>query len=167
MEDYDARTQNAIGKEVLKPYLNELFSHLYQRQQVNDQDQGSCSGITKITFKDYCCLPGVLYERFFHVIDSDSDGFITRTEFVENIALVYLGDLNIKLFLTYQIYDMDRDGKISPEDIRFVLSHIPFIRSIEEQTPESLGIRQKHFFQEGQYNKEDGKITLYKDRIFD
>lgn len=27
--------------------------------------------------------------------------------------------------------------------------------------------REKHFFKEGKYNKEDGKITLYKDRVND
>ena len=52
-----------------------------------------------------------------------------------------MGDLNSKLRFAFEIYDMDRDERISPDDIRFVLSHIPFIRSIDKETPDSLNIR--------------------------
>lgn len=86
LEDYNEQTSLAIMNEVLIPYINEIFAFQYQRQQINDQDQGSCAGLTKITFKDYCCLPGVLSDRFFAVLDSDNDGVISRAEFVNALS---------------------------------------------------------------------------------
>ena len=109
----------------------------------------------------------MLFDRFFAVIDGDQDGVINRIEFVSNISKIYMGDLNTKLLFTFQIFDLDKDGHITPDDIRFIMSHIPFVRSLEHETPDSLNIRQKHFFKEGQYSRSDGKITLYKDRISD
>lgn len=101
------------------------------------------------------------------MLDTDLDGIVSRLEFVNNISQIYMGTMDEKLKFTFQIYDLDRDNRITPDDIRYVLSHVPFVRSIENETPNSLLIRKKHFFQEGKYNKEDGKITLYKDRIND
>jgi len=83
----------------------------------------------------------VLSDRFFAVLDDDADGVISRMDFVNNISAIYMGDLDAKLRFTFQIYDMDKDEKITPEDIRFVLSHIPFVRNCENETPNSLIIR--------------------------
>ena len=39
---------------------------------------------------------------------------------------------------TFNVFDYDRDGFITVEDIRFILSHIPFVRSADDESPQSL-----------------------------
>ena len=78
-----------------------------------------------------------------------------------------MGDLNDKMQMTFNIFDQDTDGIISREDIRFIMSHIPFVRSIDGDTPNSLQFKLNNVSQEGKYDSKDGKITLYKDRVND
>ncbi len=36
LEEYDDQAAQVITREVLLPYLNEIFADLFQRQQIND-----------------------------------------------------------------------------------------------------------------------------------
>jgi len=39
-----------------------------------------------------------------------------------------MGKLEEKMRLTFRVFDCDNDGKISREDIKFIMGHIPYIR---------------------------------------
>ena len=42
-----------------------------------------------------------------------------------------MGDLNKKMKFTFNMYDFDNDGYISTEDIRIIMSYMPFKRNIQ------------------------------------
>jgi Ca2+-binding EF-hand superfamily protein len=49
-----------------------------------------------------------------------------------------MGDLNKKMKFTFNMYDFDNDGYISPEDIRIIMSYMPFKRNIQLQNVSSM-----------------------------
>jgi hypothetical protein len=69
-------------------------------------------------------------------------------------------------------YDFNGDGLISKEDVRIVLSYIPFKRDV---TPESTADKLSSMSiqgeakkqKEGLYEQEEGKVLEYKDRVTD
>jgi hypothetical protein len=71
-------------------------------------------------------------------------------------------------------YDFNGDGLISKEDVRIVLSYIPFKREVTaESTEEKLSNMSlgpdgvKKTSKEGLYEQEEGKVLEYKDRVTD
>lgn len=66
-------------------------------------------------------------------------------------------------------YDFNGDGLISKEDVRIVLSYIPFKRDVNpESTEEKLSsMSAEKKVKEGLYEQEEGKVLEYKDRVTD
>lgn len=44
-----------------------------------------------------------------------------------------MGDLDSKMRFTFDMYDFDNDGFITPEDVRIMMSYMPFNRDIQIQ----------------------------------
>jgi len=83
------------------------------------------------------------------------------------------------------MYDFDNDGFITPEDIRIMMSYMPFNRNVQVNHVQSIidtkGMdslsfssraasptnRQRQKKREGMYQEEEGKNVDYKDRISD
>ena len=70
-------------------------------------------------------MPGIIGERLFAVFDINNDGYLDITEFVTNMFKLYTSEFNIKMKLTFDMYDFDRDGFLSKEDVSLLLSHAP------------------------------------------
>jgi Ca2+-binding EF-hand superfamily protein len=83
------------------------------------------NGLPKILFTKYYDLPGILSERLFSVMDINNNGFIDLKEFVNGMVTLFYEDFDKNSLLIFNFYDFDRDGKISKEDIRTILSYIP------------------------------------------
>lgn len=49
-----------------------------------------------------------------------------------------MSDLDTKMKLTFQMYDFNSDGFISEEDVRIVLSYVPFTKAGGEMTFENM-----------------------------
>mgnify|MGYP003318471111 FL=1 len=62
---------------------------------------------------DYAQLPGVLGERFFHVMDSDKNDYLDQREFLTGLFRLYCSNFDEKVELIFEIYDFDGDGYIS------------------------------------------------------
>ena len=43
---------------------------------------------------------------------------------------IFLGDLDSKMFFTFEMYDFDNDGKITPEDVRIMMSYMPINKNV-------------------------------------
>jgi len=56
---------------------------------------------------------------------------VTAQSFVQNFTDIFIGDLNKKMRFTFNMYDFDNDGYITPEDIRIMLSYMPFNRNVQ------------------------------------
>lgn len=67
---------------------------------------------------------------------------------------VYYSNLETKIKLSFDIYDFDRDGYITKEDVRLILSHIPIVNTIQGST-----------VSEGSYTREGGGNQVFLDRM--
>lgn len=115
--------------------------------------------------------------------------FVTQKSFVSNFTKIFIGDLDTKMKFTFQMYDFDNDGWITPEDIRIMMSYMPFNRNIQIQNVQLLlddrgfdslssgmhspssktmsMIKERKKQREGLYEDEEGRNMNYNDRISD
>ena len=63
-------------------------------------------------------------DRLFSVFDLNKNNFIEINEFITGMIILFYEDFEENSKFIFNFYDFDRDGKISKEDIRTVLSYI-------------------------------------------
>jgi Ca2+-binding EF-hand superfamily protein len=102
----------------------------------------------------YTDLPGVIGERFFAVLDLSKNDYVDLREFIHGFFKVYYSDLDTKIKLSFDIYDFDRDGYISQEDVRLILSHIPVVNTIQGKLKA-----------EGAFTRDGGGLQVFMDRV--
>lgn len=67
----------------------------------------------------------------------EDDDAINQQQFVEIMLKVFMSKFEVKMKLTFDMYDFDQDENVTKEDIRLVLSYIPFKNSpVEENSPD-------------------------------
>lgn len=120
-------------KEIVVPYFKDIYKDLASRS-----DKKS-SGINKVTIIDYCQLPGILAERFFSLLDDNGDEYIDLKEFVYVMFKIYYSKFEDQVKLVFDIYDFDKDGYITKEDVRIILSYIPALRDEQSDDREKEG----------------------------
>ena len=104
--------------ETFQLYLKEIWIDLSQRSFK------TIKGISKLTFNSYFTLPGIIGDRLFAVLDKDNNGYIDLTDFVSGMKSLFSGDFDSTSKFIFDFYDFDKDGFITSEDIRVVLSYI-------------------------------------------
>ena len=84
--------------------------------------------VDRVTLCEYTQLPGLMSDRFNALCGSNTkyqEGRVGQEKFLDVLTKIYASTLDQKIKLSFDIYDFDQDGKISDEDVRIVLSHIP------------------------------------------
>ena len=51
--------------------------------------------------------------------------YVTKKSFIENMTTIFIGSLDQKIKFTFRMYDFRGYGKVSPEDMRLMLSYLP------------------------------------------
>ena len=102
---------------------------------------------------EYSNLPGIVGERFFHLFDSNKDGYVDKKEFVKGFSRIFSSHLDTSLHLIFEFYDFDEDCFISQEDIRIILSYVPICEMANKE-------RQR----EGKFTSGIGAETSFSDR---
>jgi len=102
-----------------------------------------------LTHEKYSQLPGIIAERFFSVLDLNSDGYIDVKEFIHGFFKVYYSNLETKLKLAFDMYslfyinenryDFDKDGYIKKEDVRLVMSYVPIDKNLASKSQSEEG----------------------------
>lgn len=105
---------------------------------------------------EYANLPGILFDRFFALMNSDKDGFVDIKNFMHILFKIYYSTLEQKIKFVFDIYDFDRDGFVNKEDIRIVLTFVP----VSVLTGQSSGSKD-----EGLYSQEGGGGLNFEDRV--
>ena len=67
IEEYNAEQDDDFIKEILKPYLTQLFQDLNLRATEGETDP---EYLDKVTFVEYTSLPGIINDRF-HMLFSE------------------------------------------------------------------------------------------------
>ena len=120
-------------------YLKDIWIDLYSRTTKNKNDSTEKSvkqeGLSKIIFNSYYTLPGIIGERLFKVFDKNMNDSIELDEFVSSMTTLFYEDYDKSTKFIFDFYDFDRDGKITKEDIRVILSYITL--TLSESTKKS------------------------------
>lgn len=70
-------------------------------------------------------------DRLFSVLDANKSGLLEGTEFITGMTTLFCGDFDSNAKFIFDFYDFDKDGKITKEDIRTVLSYITLSQEIK------------------------------------
>jgi Ca2+-binding EF-hand superfamily protein len=63
-------------------------------------------------------------ERLFSVFDTDRNGFLDMIEFLDGMTILFSQNYERLVQFVFNFYDFDKDGLISKEDLRVVLSYV-------------------------------------------
>lgn len=81
--------------------------------------------IDRNTFLTHFPLPGLHGEQLFEVFDYNHSGAIDFDEFITGLAIACKGSFEERFELVFKIYDITKDGYISPQELRTMLHHVP------------------------------------------
>ena len=87
-------------------------------------------------------------ERIFSLFDVDKDGFLKKAEFQSGLCRLFVSSFEENVKLVYDLFDFDSDEKITKEDIRTLLSHVPLVQILELTNSDKP--------HEGQFTKQGG-----------
>jgi len=59
--------------------------------------------VDKVTFFEYCQLPGIILDRFYHLFDKKDTGSISEACFINTLIPVFISDLDAKMHLTFDM----------------------------------------------------------------
>ena len=74
---------------------------------------------------EYANLPGILFDRFFAIVDTQNTGYADIRSFLVALCKIYYSNIEVKIKFAFDIYDFDKDGYIHKEDVRIVMSFLP------------------------------------------
>ncbi len=63
--------------------------------------------------------------RLFDVFDKDGNEYLDLVEFIDGMRILFSESFDNVSKMIFSLYDFDKDGSISKEDIRTVLSYVP------------------------------------------
>ena len=109
-------------------YLTEIWKDLARRS--NEK----WKGINKITFSKYYGLPGIINERLFAVFDLNKNDYLDPKEFLSGMISLFSDNFEQAAKFIFNFYDFDRDGFITKEDVRVVLSYVPIQTKIRSKS---------------------------------
>lgn len=94
-------------------------------KDLSERSENKKLGISKITFGKYYELPGIISDRLFAVFDQDKNDFLDLEEFTNGMTILFCENFDKLARFIFYFYDFDKDGLISKEDVRTVLSYVP------------------------------------------
>lgn len=104
--------------ESLTIYLKEVWKDLSGRSEIKEK------GVNSITFSKYYQLPGIISDRLFALLDKNKDQHLDVHEFIDGFLTLFTEPYEKLVKFVFNFYDFDKDGYISKEDIRTVLSYV-------------------------------------------
>ena len=67
----------------------------------------------------------IIGERLFKVLDTNNHSSLSEEDFVSGLLNLFLGDYKTLVKIMFNIYDYNKDGKISKKDVKIVFNYIP------------------------------------------
>ena len=113
------RSNKNVDVNTFQTYLKEIYKDLSDRRDTKK------SGISNLTFMEYMKLPVFICEKVFSSFDIDCDNFLNLKEFTEGMTNLYFGTFDDTSKMIFNIYDIDKDGKITTGDLKLILLYLP------------------------------------------
>jgi len=105
LEDLSDELEKKFVKFHLKPYFLSVFADLSLRSSAPPKnDNKNLKSIEKVTFVEYCNLPGIVSDRFYKLASLGStDTRITEETFVNLMLTVFSASLEKKMELVFKL----------------------------------------------------------------
>jgi hypothetical protein len=101
VQDFDETLDTQMIKEYLMPYLKDLYKDLSLRSiapnAIKEQK------VDKVTFIQYCNLPGIMSDRVLKIFDGESEGIVQETSFVKELTRIFVSDFETRMRLTFSM----------------------------------------------------------------
>lgn len=132
LSDYKVKQPQS---QLFARYLEEVFIQLSNQSKTHSTNLkgNKTKDIDSLSFSKYYELPGMISKRLFAVFDSDNNDYLSFSEFVTGMLNLFTSDFKHMARIIFTIYDFDKDGFISKEDIKVVFSYIPTKESSVKQ----------------------------------
>jgi Ca2+-binding EF-hand superfamily protein len=105
--------------DALEIYFQDVWKDLSERDNKKGQ------GLTKNVFHSYYNIPIIICERLFKVLAIKEHTFLSQEEFVNGLINLFLGDYKTLIKIMFNMYDYNRDGKVSRNDVKIIFNYIP------------------------------------------
>ena len=94
--------------------------------------------LTKQGFKEFIqsvfkITDKLTLDRTFHVFDSDSNGFLSRDNFVMSMSIFLMGTMDEHIRYCFSIYDLSGDGLIAREEMMTLMGDCLRVSGEEEE----------------------------------
>ena len=116
-ESFEREQGTYFLKKILVPYLSSVFSSLIAN--------GTKDYMSTPRTKHYLNLPEQLGQTIVGQINANGDERIDHDEFIGFMLQVLMGTKLQKMMIAFNCYDIDGDQRISADEVRHVLQHIP------------------------------------------
>jgi len=111
-----------------KKYLIELYHDLSYLSSEEEK------GVSHETFFFFLDIPFPISNNIFKLLDKDRNNYLKLEEFIFGIYDIYGNNsFNNLAKFTFDIYDTDRDGLISRDDISLILNYLPVDRKLRHK----------------------------------
>lgn len=107
-------------------------------------------------------MPGIICDRLFSVFDKNKNNYLNSNEFVTGMITLFTESYTNLSKLIFKLYDFDRDGKISKEDVKLVLSYIP-LKTAAFERKYKLKFEKENFIDKSESQNE---LQLTLEKIF-
>jgi len=135
IEDYDGRSDPMLTNQIGPDYFKTIFKDVSNRSVTPRTENMPSNFVDNVAFFEYTKLPGIICDRFFSMFSKQQPGnFVVESEFVRGFLQVYLSSLEKKIELTFKMYDFTNKDKITKEDVRILMSYVPF-KQIQAKSP--------------------------------
>ena len=122
---------------LFRKYLKEVFNDL-----ANSTESNATKYLSRMTFYDYIKLPIFIAEKLFtSFISSSNEEGLNEKEFVEGFFNLYMGSFEETIAVIFNLIDFNKDGNISKEDAKIILSYLPLNEPKEEKNENNLTSR--------------------------
>ena len=101
----------------------------------------------------------------FNLFDKDKDDLLNKTEFVNGIERLFGNCFEDNVSLVYDLFDFDGDGKVSKEDMRILLSHVPLAHLFDPTNLEMQKIDPSLNQKPGMYYSYSTNRYFFMDRL--
>lgn len=95
------------------------------RQELAGRCEIPTKGVDLLEFLKFSDLPGLLGEQLFRALDSNSDGYLSREDFLDGLLLLYTGSLAQVSQLVFSILDFSHKGYLTRHDLKTLLLYLP------------------------------------------